>query len=406
MTWQDRIKNNLRITTAAGKVFNVVWDKPSYTTEWNGTKYSFLEIPGTLAKKKTLLGREYPLEFYFQGADHLDQCADFMDAMDDKRPVTIDHPYYNTIIAQLFSIAVDHTGLNISKITTTAIETITEQGIVSTIDPIDTIALFKANLDTVNEAELTQPPSIADVNTLQTVTAKNYSEGLKIISLPEDAQSYFNAFSAAQSAINVATASPLLAMRATIAMINLPGQFVTDVKIRINTLVNQFGILRNTLHNLFTVPSKQIFEIQGNALISSICTAATSPLSGNYRNKPDVLNIIKIVFSNYKQFLADLDSIQDPNGSSPNYFIPGAEALNILTDLVSLTISSLLQIALNGRQERRIILMHDTNLIKFTKKYYGLDPQDNNILEMMENNSITYDKVLILEKGREMIYYI
>jgi hypothetical protein len=405
MSWQDQIKNNIKITAANGRVFNVVWDKPSVTTEWNGAKNAFLEIPGTLAKKKKLLGREFPLEFYFQGPNNVADSLDFNEAMDDVRPVTIDHPYYGIIIASLFSINLDHTALNLTRVTSTAIETISEQGVVSFIDPIDNIALFKSSLDDINEAELTEPPSISDVNTLQLVTQKNYKEGLKIITLPADAQAYFNAFSAASSAINVATASPLLAMRATIAMINLPAQFLASVKYRLNALVNQFNILRTTLQNLFTVPSKQIYEIQGNALISAICVAAVSPLSGNYRNKPDALGVIKKIIAVYQQFLADLDVLQDPNGGNPLYFIPGADALNQLNELVTLTVSSLLQIALNGRQERSVILTEDTDLIKFTHKYYGLDPFDNNINEIIENNSLTYHDMLILKKGRKMIYY-
>ncbi len=300
----------------------------------------------------------------------------------------------------------ESTTMNYSKVTCTAIETITEDNPITVIDPIDSIAQIKTKLDVANEAELTQPPTITDVNTLNIVTAQNYKQGLKIITIPEEAQDYFNAFSTASSYINTATASPLLAMRTTIAMLTLPAKFTADVKSRVNTLVAQFNNLRLTINGLYTVPSKQIYEIQGNAIISSMCLAASTPLSGNYRNSNSAINIVDTLLENYRQFLVDLDTLQDLNGSNPAFYVPGFDALNLLTQLVNITVSSLLQIALNGRQERSLILTEDTNIITLTHRLYSLDPNDSNINELIDNNDFTYRDMLGIEKGKKITYYI
>jgi hypothetical protein len=406
MSWEDKITKQLSITTGDGKIYTVVWINASKSIEWHGSEFSFLEVNGTLAKKKKLLGRKFPLEFYFQGADHLDEFARFERSCSDTRPMVIEHPLYDVIIAQLMSLNVDNTTMNYSKVTCTAIETITEENPVTTIDPIDSIAQIKTVLDVSNEAELTQPPSITDVNTLNIVTAQNYKQGLKIITIPEEAQDYFNAFSTASSYINTATASPLLAMRATISMLTMPAKFTADVKSRVNTLVEQFNNLRITITGIYTVPSKQIYEVQGNALISSMCLAASTPLSGNYRNSNSAINIVEILLTNYRLFLTDLDALQSPNGGNPAFFIPGFDALNQLNLLVNLTVSSLLQIALNGRQERSLILTEDTNIITLTHRLYSLDPKDNNISELIDNNKFTYKDMLGIEKGKKITYYI
>jgi len=406
MSWEDKITKQLSITTGDGKIYTVVWINASKSIEWHGSEFSFLEVNGTLAKKKKILGRKFPLEFYFQGADHLDEFARFERSCSDTRPMVIEHPLYDVIVAQLMSLNVDNTTMNYSKVTCTAIETITEENPVTTIDPIDSIAQIKTTLDVSNEAELTQPPSITDVNTLNIVTAQNYKQGLKIITIPDEAQDYFNAFSTASSYINTATASPLLAMRATISMLTMPAKFTSDVKSRVNTLVEQFNNLRITITGIYTVPSKQIYEVQGNALISSMCLAASTPLSGNYRNSTSAVNIIETLLTNYKLFLTDLDALQSPNGGNPAYFIPGFDALNQLSLLVNLTVSSLLQIALNGRQERSLILTEDTNIITLTHRLYSLDPKDNNINELIDNNNFTYKDMLGIEKGKKITYYI
>ncbi len=407
MSWEDRVTKQLTITTGDSKVYTVIWLNASKSVEWHGSEFSFLEIPGTLAKKKKLLGRKYPLEFYFQGENHLEDYANFEKSLDaTTKPCSIEHPLYNTIIAQIFSLNVDNTTMNYSKVTATAIETISEDNPVVTLEPVDQIAQKKVTLDAMTEAELTQTPSITDVNNLSTSASQSYKHGVKIITIPSESQDYMNAFSVASNAISTATASPLLAMRATISLLTLPAKFTADVKSRINTLVDTFNTLRSTIQNLLTVPAKQIYEVQGNSIISAMCLAASTPLSGNYANSVAALNIVDIISTNYKQFLADLDTLQSPNASSPLYFVPGFEAINLLNEMVNLTISSLIQIALSGKQERSLILTEDTNIIMLTHKLYSLDQNDNNINELIDNNSLTYRDMLGLEKGRKITYYV
>jgi len=125
MSWEDKITKQLSITTGDGKVYTVIWVNSSKSIEWHGSEFSFLEVNGTLAKKKKVLGRKFPLEFYFQGPDHLDDYAKFERSCSDMRPMVIEHPLYDVIIAQLMSLNVDNTTMNYSKVTCTAIETIT-----------------------------------------------------------------------------------------------------------------------------------------------------------------------------------------------------------------------------------------------------------------------------------------
>jgi len=206
--------------------------------------------------------------------------------------------------------------------------------------------------------------------------------------------------------VNTITASPILAMRATISLLTLPSKFTANVKSRVGTLASQFVNLRRTIIGLSTVPSKQLYEIQGSALISSMCLAASTPLSGDYKNSTSALNIVDSILSNYKLFLDDIDSLQDTNGSDPIFFIPGFDLMSQLNDLINLTVSSLIDIALSGRQERSLILTEDNNLIKLTHLLYSLDPSDANMVELMENNNLTWRQMLGIDKGTKIIYYI
>jgi hypothetical protein len=406
MSWEDKIEKKLTITTGDGKIFDVIWINATQSIEWHGSEFSFLEVDGTYARKKKVLGRKFPLEFYFQGPNHLDEFKRFSKSCGDTRPCVIEHPLYDVITAQIFSLNVDNTTMNYSKVTATAIETITDENPITVIDPVDSIDQKKVSLDLFSEAELSEPPSLSDVNTLNLTNEQSYKQGVKIITIPEEAQDYFNALSTASNYVNTITASPILAMRATISLLTLPSKFTANVKSRVGTLASQFVNLRRTIIGLSTVPSKQLYEIQGSALISSMCLAASTPLSGDYKNSTSALNIVDSILSNYKLFLDDIDSLQDTNGSDPIFFIPGFDLMSQLNDLINLTVSSLIDIALSGRQERSLILTEDNNLIKLTHLLYSLDPSDANMVELMENNNLTWRQMLGIDKGTKIIYYI
>jgi hypothetical protein len=411
MSWIDKVKNPLIITTGDGQEFSFnLWVNASQELEWNESQFNFINIEGTLVKKKKAIGRKFPLEFYYQGQNHIDLSDIFRIALRDERPATLDHPYYGLLAVQILNLKIDNSVLNISKFTGTAYETITENALPSRPDVLEAIQVKKIEIDEICEEELTEEPSITEINTFKNSNEQNYKAGLKIATLPEEAQEYFNAFSTASNAIDVITATPILAIRAAISVITLPAKFQAAVQSRIKTLQDQMSYLRRTLLGIGQhVAGKQIFEVQGMGIISSMCIASVAPLTGDYTNASSVLTIIDIIKGAHRQLLTDLDSLQDDNGGSPDNFIPGALAVGEMNDLVALTLSNLLDIALNGKKEISVVLSEDSNIILLTDKYYGLDPEDENLQKFIDTNGLTVNKntkdTLILKKGRTIVYY-
>lgn len=404
MSWQDKIKYDLKIRTGDQVDHSFIWVPTEEQVDFNGTEFNFIDTPGTLVKKKKRVGKKYPLEFYIQGADHLDLAQEFVDSLANENPCYIEHPYYGNFDAQILSLKLDHTNQNVTKFTCTAIETIVGQGVRTFITPLETIELKKLALDEACEAELTGNPTIQDVTTMETSVEQNYQEGIRIVTVPEEAEQYFNEYSNASNAVQSLIASPVLAIRATVSLLTLPSKFTASVESRVKTLVSEFNILRRTLIGLTRFTGKQLYEIQGATLISSMCIAAINPQDGNYTNSKSVLKIIDTIADNHNLFLSDLDSIQSPNGGNPDYFIPGYTAINLLNEIVNLTLTNLLQIALNGKKEITIQLPYDSNIILLTHKYYGLT--DENLNEFIANNNLTYKDMVGLKKGREIVYYI
>lgn len=407
MAWQEKITNELLIVTGDLRLYAFpLWVNPSKTIEWNVTDFSFINTDGVLSKRAKLLGRKYHLEFYIQGDNHLEEYAKFERSANDKGAWQITHPYYGAFNATVKSMEVDNSSLNVTKITCTAVETITEENPQAQFNTVDTIRLKKEELDTKVAQNLTEPPSPNDVDNLRTVSSRNFNLVNKLVETLDDASVYFQAFSTLNNAINGITAAPIIAMNEAVAFISAPGQFAANVQYRLQMLVDTFSNLRVKILNLFSIPAKKLFFIQATANISSMFEAAVTPLPGNYTNSLQALATVDTLNVQYRQYLEDIDSLQGLNGSNPDYFIPDYESMQLLHELYTLTVSNLLQIAMNGKMEISVFTEDDSNVISLTHKYYGKDNFDENIQNFINQNNLSYREIgLGIKKGRKIVYY-
>lgn len=416
MSWVDRYTQKIKIT------FNGIDDEPevyelftrpsfSKELEFNYTDFQFVNIEGQLIKKRTLRSRIIPMEFYFIGEDNIQDAKLFERSLvNTEDPCIIEHPYYDTILAQIVKIKFDDSELNVTKVTCEAIETIRDSGIRVISNPIETVLLKQIQVQTLITANPDiKSPTVNDINTIKTTASGNYKDGIKIIKIPADAETYFNAFNAANSAVNAITASPILAMSALTDFINAPSAFEANVLDRVKTIIAQFARLRLSIHGLnsFSVTSKRLYEYQGASLVTSACVAAVSPLAGNYRNASTAISVIDLISAMKQQYQVDLDSIQGINGGNPDFYIPDFNLQATVIDVCELTTANLYQLALGARTEFSYVLTEDSNVILLTHRFYSLDDLDANIDEFISNNNLTYKEVgLGLKKGKTIVYYV
>lgn len=406
MSWIEKITSDFIITTGDGQEYKPLWMNATKAVEYNISEFEFPNLAGTLVTRGTPKGARYNLEIYFQGEDHLDVSSEFEISANDNRPWTVTHPLYGSLTVQPTGLNFDNTNLNVTKITGTLIETITEDSPKTVVDPIDSITINKENTDETFIESFDVTPSTTDINSMTDSVSELYNEGVKVPILPEEAEEYFNLFNKANAAVLDATSDPLAAIRAMQTIIGYPALFQISVKARIDLLSEQFQLLRNKLENIATKSSKKIYEQNAAALMSAMSLAATTPIEGDYGNKNKVLEVIEILVADYNAYLADLDSLQSDNGGNTDSFIPDANSQIALNILINQTVSNLFTVALNSRQERSILLEDDSNVIILTHRFYGLDPSDNNINEFITNNSIGLNEMLQIKKGRKIVWYI
>lgn len=403
MSWIDKIKDQLVITCGDGRKFTPSWLNASQLVEYNVSEFEFANVPGTLVKRGTPLGRKFELDLYFQGDDHLEESDSFRISSNNPGPWTMEHPYYGILIVQPVSLFFDNSVLNVSKIKGLVIETITEDNPITTIAPADAIIIAKTNLD---KTFLNVPvsPTSTDVNTLSLNNTRNFNLAIPVIKLPQEFEDYNNAFNLANSAVNNAIAVPLLAIRYTLALITKPALFTVDLKTRFNLLGQQFNNLRSNVSGLTSVSSKKIYQFSAGSLISSMCLATTSGSSES--SAASIFDLMDLLIADYNQYIIDLDLLQSANGGNPINFIPDANSLIALNDLINTAISNLFLLALKSKKERTLITEKDTNIILLTHILYGLDALDANIDSLIADNNLGLNDLLQIKKGTRIVYYI
>lgn len=409
MAWIEQINTGFFITTGDGQQYQPNWMNANLSKEYNVAEFDFPNIQGTLVTRQTSKGSRFNLEIYFQGEDCLDVAKAFRVSADDKRAWNISHPLYGDLIVQPIGLSFDDSKFNVSKVTGTVVETITEEAPRGSVAPVDKIASDKEDLNAVFEESFVNDvePGTSEINSITDNIFQSYSKSIGKVKDALQAEEYFNLYNTANAVVLDATQEPLEAIRAAQTFLNYPGIFLDTVENRISLLTTQFNTLRNSVVNATDYGLKKIYENNAAMLLSTMCVATSTPLSdSDYGNRETVLRIAEIVLDNLDNYITDVSSLQSENGGSVGAYLPDSESLTSLTDLVGFTVSNLFNIALNARQQRTVILEEDSNAIILTHRFLGLDQQDVNINEFININNIGINEMLQIKKGRQIIYFV
>lgn len=409
MSWKERIERSISITTGDGKIYSPLYKIGSRNIDYNVAQFEFPNIGGTLVKRSEYKGTKFSLELYFEGEDNVDVSREFEISARDKRPWRLDHPIYDIVDVHPTSLAIDNSGLNVSKVVVNLVETINEEAPRITQDPRSkTLQDVNLQLDTAaNSFANDVSPSPSDLNAISANNNNLYTIGSSVVSDDHQFNEYFNLFNEANAAIINGTSDPLKMISSLQAVITYPYQFIDSVQTRVNMLVEQFLKLGESISNIVTPNEKKIYENNAGAvLMAMVNSSITSNSESDYGNKTDVLAVVDLLIQNYNLYIENLDQLQTDNGGEIDSYIPDFETMFQMNAVINFAISQLFVIALNAQQERIFVLDCPSNVIELAHRFYGLDPEDSTIDEFMRNNNIGLNEMFQLDVGREIIYYV
>jgi len=428
MSWVEKVKTGLTIKCGDGKSYTPNYLNPQKSKEYNIAEFNFDGIDGTLVKRKAPQGRKYPVEFYFQGEDHLDTIEAFEASADDPRPWTLTHPLYGELRVQPAALKFDNTKHGITKVTGVLLETIDAGRPTATVSPVDAIVEAKTVADEASAAAYTaKTPTVSGLTQLLGNAQGAYEQGKQYAG--QAGAAYANAMSKVNSTISTAQAalgSPALGISTAVRgvsqsiqfLTSFPNDFIANISDRYTALGAQFSRLGNQLTPAsMSVEAKGQYALQAGTIVT---TAATNSVvetvideDGNevvqqhsYASVLEALQSIEIITSFYESYVANMDLLQTENGGSITSYIPDMAAMQAIEEVVNLTVSNLLNIALNSQQERTVILEADSNAINLTHRFYGMDAADTNLIRFIQTNNLSLNEYLLIRKGTAIVYYV
>ena len=405
MAWSTNIENEIQIITGDNLTYNPLYTITDNSEDFNVTEFNFPNISGTLVDRREVMGRKFTLELAFQGDDHLDVTERFRKSSHNKLPWKVSHPIYGDIYAQPTSIKYDSSGLSITRISCTLIETILNEAPRTTVDPI---LKAKFDVDNVNElaAETFGNDSLAgaesnnllnDLQELNKVSSSSVASG-------EQSNDLFNKYNETVSKVTDSNINPSEVIFSVRELLSFPAYFNQTVQNRIEIFKAQIDTLLDIEDfSVFTDMDKKIFQNNVTTLINGICLSAITPIGNEYQNANDVVSVIGTISFYWDSIVTALDNLQSNNviGWNADYNI-----VYPTQAFVSFVISSLMGVAMSAKQERTFIVEKDTNVIVLTHRIYGIDDAQNNIDNLINQNSIGVNEMIQVKKGREIKYYI
>lgn len=408
MSWVERIESNIKITTGDGSVYEPLYMITEKSVEYNVATFEFPNIDGTLVKRGTPKGARYTFKLVFQGDDHLEQRKAFEKSNRDSRPWTVNHPIWDTLILQPTSLSYDPTGLNTSVITGEMIETITDDAPKTEIDPtLETVLNIENSLEISSEQFSNNvAPTTTDINQMTDDVANAYSIGSESVMTESQFNEYFDLFNTANAAILYAASDVSAAITAVQDVLIYPFIFEDGVKNRLNLLRSQFVKLSESIATLTGFNEKTIYATNSGVILNAMISASINPLADDYGNVKQVFEVIDIILDVQNQFITNLNTLQTANGGQEDSYIPEFSTINSINNLVNYAVSQLFVIALTSAQERIVYLDEDSNAVLLAHRFYGLEEDDSTIKKFMDQNEMGLSEILIVPKGRKVVYYV
>jgi hypothetical protein len=438
MSWLDKVNTDLVIlaggelsedengTLMVGsgvKAFKPYWTNATRFIEYNIAEFVFRRLQGSKVDRGTARGTQYDMELHFQGLDHLDIAEDFIRKVNYFNPQTgiappikVTHPYYGTLFVQPVSIKQENINYNTSAIRMMVIETIKDNGQEFTkIDAESTITAQAAKVNsgfTQTYAAEVPEPDVFDLQQIRDTLNSSYREiSGRLNGYQQDFDKYTQYYNEANAAINTAFYNTNALLSQTQRLLGAPAYFADTLVNRLNMLKVQFELLNReidriqALRNRPTQTLKRLYETNAGATIIGMCMATILNITNDYGYRPNVLRIVKTIVDVHNQFLTNLYTLQTLTGGMLGNFIPSPVNITQLTKLVTLTTSNLFAISAGAKQQRVLTLQQDSNLLLLADELYG-KADETNINLVKENNNIGLNELLIIKKGREIIYYV
>ena len=419
MSWLDRLRPGLILTSPEGNVFEALWRGNARTLEKELGIFKFPKVRGVTVQDLDVRAWIFAFPFWFEGVDNDIEAERFAKAAEENGVWQIVHPVYGDRSWQMMNVTINDEPLESGNMT--RIES-------QWIEPLDLAVLpSPAQLQGVLNASATDLAGTTadqlDLTAVQDTAAE--ASAFKgavetVVGVFENTLQALADTSAAISAeitaikrgIDASLLDPVLDFISIASqvqeLIRLPGLAIEDVTSRVDSYSNFVnGVIGGVSHETVNTEGRNRVAVKELALVAGISSVTTISATGDLISRTQAVGAIEATLGLYNDIVESLDASQEAFEGTPitvQYFSQST-SFPVTTLLVAQGVALILTATFNLAVEKRFTLKKPRNPAEITITEYN-DISSERLDFFISTNKLKNNDILILPAGREVVVYV
>lgn len=420
MTWRDRLRQTIKLTSPEGNIFEAKWRGNPRTKDKKLGLFEFPKVKGTKVQDLDIGSARYPLTLFFDGENHDQEADRFFKTCDERGAWNIIHPVKGSLDLQLISVREGIEPVesgNVTQFDTEWIEPLKDSVVPSLFQQR---SIIDSQINEVNSTASDQVES----NVLQETAAETSSFEATVNGVVKAVEKFLAPVYELQSEIN----SQVLSIKRGItsllsapvfdiasiagqvqALVQLPALAIADVNSRIDAYENFISAALDFSPDDAETKDRNIVAVQELALTSGLASISFISSTGELDSRLQAIELINSNTELFKNITDTLDATQElfKDEIIDGQYFSQSESYSDVVLMISQTIAYLLRSAFDLSIEKRFILEKMRAPSEITIKEYGsMGEDDLNFALFIESNSLKGNEILILPEGREVLVYV
>lgn len=420
MSWEDRLRPSIKLTSPDGNVFNANWMSNDRSKSKNLGIFNYPNFNGSDVQDLGITGASYPIILHFTGPDNDLEGNKFFKACDERGPWEVVHPEKGTLSLQLDSVTEKIDPINSGNVKTfdTNWIELVEKTIEKTTTQLGSEVDAQAQL--VNESSQTQYDENISLDQASERIANKQAIDNSIIAHDEafgDIVSQSDTISAEVAAtttgirdsLNQETINALSLAGQTQQLVQLPVLATNNIQSRVDAFGNYINAqLLQTPDNNDLEAKNTVNAIELNCSASMVGTAL-SIISGELTTRSETIAYIETIVGYFNTITDRLDGIQEnfETEAIDKQYFSNSQSYSDLARLVGLVINYLLRSSLDLKIEKRFTLDRQRTPIDLTVQSYGELGESDEVLDFfISTNNLMGNEIKLLPAGKEVVVYV
>lgn len=416
MTWQDRLRDSIKLVSPTGKEFAPAWVGNPRTLEKSLGLFKYPKLVGEIVQDLDTAGTQYPLTLHFEGPENDIEAGKFFEACRERGTWVVTHPVHGQLRLQLISVTENVqpvTSGNITVVETEWMEPITDEALPSASEWTARAARQAQALNekaVVQFADIVKLENASDITTLKTSVGKAVTlVKLATAPLTQLAAEVTAAVRSVERGIIQSLDEEFIDLlslgKQMQTLVNLPAAVETNA---IAKVVSYGAMLQDlvTLNiNLPTGANIGAIAVQELMMVAGLAATSQSTVLGELQSRVEALTLLRANVDAFDLVTNTLDQTQDLYQDNPidiQYFSQ-SQTFNDATFSAATTISMLLRRSFDLAAAKFFVLDRNRAPVEIAASEYGdMDHFDF----FIQTNELKADDIILLPFGREVVVYL